>query len=45
MSTTGYSAMSTTGFAYALSHKLVLSTRNHRDFSKVAGLLIEDWTV
>jgi tRNA(fMet)-specific endonuclease VapC len=29
----------------ALSHGLILLTRNHRDFSKVAGLLIEDWTV
>jgi tRNA(fMet)-specific endonuclease VapC len=38
-------AMSTTGYAYALSRKLVLLPRNNRDFSKVPGLLIEDWTV
>ncbi|MEL7224014.1 MAG: type II toxin-antitoxin system VapC family toxin [Cyanobacteria bacterium J06576_12] len=31
--------------AIALSHKLVLLTRNHRDFSKVAGLIIEDWAL
>jgi tRNA(fMet)-specific endonuclease VapC len=31
--------------AIALFHKLILLTRNHRDFSKVTGLLFEDWTV
>jgi tRNA(fMet)-specific endonuclease VapC len=31
--------------AIALFRKLILLTRNHQDFSKVAGLLIEDWTV
>ncbi|KJH71200.1 type II toxin-antitoxin system VapC family toxin [Aliterella atlantica] len=30
--------------AIALSRRLILLTRNHRDFSKVAGLQIEDWT-
>ncbi|RCJ23483.1 hypothetical protein A6S26_02780 [Nostoc sp. ATCC 43529] len=29
----------------ALSRKLILLTRNHRDFSKVSGLLIEDWMI
>ena len=31
--------------AIALSRKLILLTRNHRDFGKVAGLAIEDWTI
>ncbi|MFE1745595.1 type II toxin-antitoxin system VapC family toxin [Coleofasciculus sp. H7-2] len=31
--------------AIALSHELILLTRNHRDFGKVAGLAIEDWTI
>jgi len=29
----------------ALFRGLILLTRNHQDFGKVAGLLIEDWTV
>ncbi|WP_016879798.1 hypothetical protein ACF3DV_25065 [Chlorogloeopsis fritschii PCC 9212] len=31
--------------AIALSRKLILLTRNHQDFSKAQGLLIEDWAV
>ncbi len=31
--------------AIAMSRKLILLTRNHRDFGKVAGLAIEDWTI
>jgi tRNA(fMet)-specific endonuclease VapC len=30
--------------AIALSHELILLTRNYQDFSKVMGLVIEDWT-
>jgi tRNA(fMet)-specific endonuclease VapC len=29
----------------ALSRNLILLTRNHQDFRKVTGLLIEDWTI
>jgi tRNA(fMet)-specific endonuclease VapC len=31
--------------AIAMSHKLVLLTRNHRDFRKVTGLAMENWTI
>ncbi|YAF97668.1 MAG: type II toxin-antitoxin system VapC family toxin [Nodularia sp. CChRGM 3473] len=31
--------------AIALFRGLILLTRNHRDFGKVAGLAIKDWTV
>jgi tRNA(fMet)-specific endonuclease VapC len=31
--------------AIALFRKLTLLTRNHRDFSKVPGLAIADWTI
>ena len=31
--------------AIALSRSMILLTRNHRDFSKVTGLEIEDWTI
>lgn len=31
--------------AIALFRGLILLTRNHQDFSKVAALMIEDWTV
>ncbi|NET40338.1 MAG: type II toxin-antitoxin system VapC family toxin [Cyanothece sp. SIO1E1] len=31
--------------AIVLYRKLILLTRNHQDFGKVTGLLIEDWTV
>lgn len=31
--------------AIAMSRQLILLTRNHRDFGKVTGLAIEDWTI
>jgi tRNA(fMet)-specific endonuclease VapC len=31
--------------AIALFRGLILLTRNHRDFGKVSGLPIKDWTV
>ncbi|MFO7029482.1 hypothetical protein B9T07_05335 [Limnospira fusiformis CCALA 023] len=31
--------------AIALSRSMILLTRNHRGFSKVTGLVIEDWTI
>jgi len=31
--------------AIALSRQMILLTRNHRDFSKVRELAIEDWTI
>ncbi|WP_265238031.1 type II toxin-antitoxin system VapC family toxin [Lyngbya sp. CCAP 1446/10] len=31
--------------AIAMFRGLILLTRNHRDFAKVTGLSIEDWTV
>lgn len=31
--------------AIALSRQLILLTRNHRDFGKVTGLVIQDWTI
>lgn len=31
--------------AIALFRELTLLTRNHKDFGKVVGLLIEDWTI
>jgi tRNA(fMet)-specific endonuclease VapC len=31
--------------AIAISHNLILLTRNTSDFSKVPGLMTEDWTV
>lgn len=31
--------------ATALSHNLIVLTRNSKDFSRVPGLTIEDWTI
>jgi tRNA(fMet)-specific endonuclease VapC len=31
--------------AIALFGELTLLTRNHKDFGKVVGLLVEDWTI
>ena len=31
--------------AIALSHNLIVLTRNSKDFGKVPGLIIEDWTI
>ena len=31
--------------AIALSRQLILLTRNHQDFGKVTGLVIQDWTI
>lgn len=31
--------------AIALSHNLIVLTRNRKDFNKVPGLIIEDWTI
>ena len=31
--------------AISLRHNLVLLTRNSRDFSRVPGLVIQDWTI